>query len=112
MAARGTRAQAGRGAEDDLASLTNISDDVIVSVLRERFLSDTIYTNLGSNALVALNPHKYIAVNADTTLVQYAQEYRDTSDVKTLQSPHVYQLANNAYYRMRRTNRDQSILFR
>ena len=112
MATRGSRAQGGRGAEEDLAALPNISEDTIVSTLRERFLTDNIYTALGSNALVALNPHKFIGSNADNALVQYAQEYRDTAEEKTFQTPHIYQLANNAYYHLRRTSRDQSILFR
>ncbi|KAF8124222.1 P-loop containing nucleoside triphosphate hydrolase protein [Boletus edulis] len=39
------------------ASLSVISDDVIVTCLCKCFMSDTIYTNIGSSALVAINPH-------------------------------------------------------
>ena len=112
MAAQGSRTQTKQDPEDDLVTFKNVSDDVIVSTLRERFLSDTIYTNLGSNALVALNPHKYVASNSDSTLAQYAAEYRDTAEERTQLPPHIFQLANNAYYHMRRTNQDQSMLFR
>lgn len=114
MAAQGSRSgtMGLHSQDDDLSALKNISDDIIVSTLRERFLSDTIYTAVGSNALVALNPHKFIASNADSALVQYAAEYRDTAEDKTAQPPHIFQLANNAYYHMRRTNQDQCILFR
>lgn len=55
--------KSGVGPEDDLTAFKNISDD-IVSTLRQRFLSDTIYTSLGSNALVTLDPHKYVASNS------------------------------------------------
>jgi chitin synthase len=96
----------------DLAQLSTISDDVIVSCLRERFLSDNIYTNVGSSSLVVVNPHKYITSNADSTLLKYAAEYRDTSQEKQSQPPHIFQLANNAYYHMRRTGQDQAILLR
>ncbi|KAG6333627.1 hypothetical protein ID866_5463 [Astraeus odoratus] len=95
----------------DIASLSPLSDDVIVSCLRERFMSDTIYTRIGSSTLVAVNPHKYVPSNADSVLHKYAAEYRDTSPQKTLLPPHIFQLANNAYYHMRRTTQDQSILF-
>ncbi|QRV84830.1 chitin synthase [Ceratobasidium sp. AG-Ba] len=96
---------------DDLAALfPSISDDIIVSCLRERFLSDTIYTAVGSHALVALNPHKYVNSVADSVLMQYASEYRNT-DVDVPREPHIFQLANNAYYHMRRTTQDQSIVF-
>ncbi|KAG9027121.1 hypothetical protein FRB95_008118 [Tulasnella sp. JGI-2019a] len=94
----------------DLAALTSVSDDIIVACLRERFLQDNIYTNLGSSALVAVNPHKYVGSNGDSILMQYCAEYRDTAEEKTYKTPHVFQLASNAYYHMRRTGQDQSIL--
>ncbi|TFK52854.1 glycosyltransferase family 2 protein [Heliocybe sulcata] len=94
----------------DLTTLTPISDDVIVSCLRERFMSDNIYTGIGRSAIVALNPHKYVPSNADSVMHKYAAEYRDTAQEKMALPPHVFQLANNAYYHMRRTGQDQSIL--
>ncbi|KAJ7506209.1 glycosyltransferase family 2 protein [Mycena galericulata] len=95
----------------DLAGLSSVSDDVIVACLRERFMSDTIYTNLGTSALVALNPHKYVSASADSVMHKYAAEYRDTSEHKDPLPPHIFQLANNAYYHMKRTTQDQSIIF-
>ncbi|KAL1757372.1 glycosyltransferase family 2 protein [Schizophyllum commune] len=94
----------------DLATLSPVSDDAIVACLRERFMNDSIYTNIGSSALVALNPHKYVPSNADSVMFKYAADYRDTSEEKQPLPPHIFQLANNAYYHMRRTNQDQSIL--
>jgi chitin synthase len=96
----------------NLAMLSQLSDDIIVACLRERFMSDHIYTNIGSSGLVALNPHKYVPSNADSILHKYATEYRDTSEHKESLPPHIFQLANNAYYHMRRTTQDQSIVFR
>jgi len=94
----------------DLTTLSPVSDDIIVSCLRERFLTDNIYTNVGTSALVAVNPHKYVSSNADSVLHKYAAEYRDTSQDKIPLPPHIFQLANNAYYHMRRTTQDQCIL--
>ncbi|KAJ8519110.1 hypothetical protein ONZ45_g3931 [Pleurotus djamor] len=94
----------------DLSELSNISDDVIVACIRERFMSDHIYTNIGTSALVAVNPHKYVPSNSDSVLQKYAAEYRDTSEHKEKLPPHIFQIANNAYYHMRRTAQDQSIL--
>ncbi|KAF9048289.1 glycosyltransferase family 2 protein [Hymenopellis radicata] len=95
----------------DLAKLSPISDDIIVACLRERFMTDNVYTAVGTSGLVALNPHKYIPSNSDSVMHKYAAEYRDTSDNKTAQPPHIFQLANNAYYHMRRTNQDQCIVY-
>jgi chitin synthase len=95
----------------DLGSLGNVSDDTIVACLRERFMSDTIYTDVGSSALVALNPHKYVSTSSDAVMHKYAANYRDTAEDKEQLPPHIFQLANNAYYHMRRTTQDQAIVF-
>lgn len=104
----------------DLSSLSlpSITDDTIVAVLRERFMTDNIYTALNSNALVVLNPHKYVQSDSDSVCKRYADEYRDVTLYEVQQGgrkeklpPHVYQLANNAYYHMRRTGQDQCIVF-
>ncbi|KAF6741599.1 P-loop containing nucleoside triphosphate hydrolase protein, partial [Ephemerocybe angulata] len=96
----------------DLSSLPfqSLNDDTVVSVLRERFMTDNIYTALSSSALVALNPHKYVQSNSDAVCKRYADEYRDV-DGGLRSGPHVFQLAGNAYYHMRRTGQDQCIGF-
>lgn len=96
----------------DLSTLSPVSDDIIVSCIRERFMSDQVYTSVGTSALVAVNPHKYVSTNSDSVMHKYAAEYRDSSEEKEILPPHVFQLANNAYYHMRRTSQDQSIVFR
>ncbi|KAF8905955.1 glycosyltransferase family 2 protein [Gymnopilus junonius] len=98
-------------AATDLSQLNPISDDIVVACLRERFMTDIIYTSIGTSALVALNPHKYVSSNADSILHKYAAEYRDSLEYKERLPPHVFQLVNNAYYHMRRTTQDQCILF-
>ena len=94
----------------NLSQLPSVTDDFIVACLRERFLKGSIYTRVGSSAIVAVNPHQYAASSSDATLVSYAHEYRDTSATKIYKEPHIFQLANNAYYNMRRTGQDQCIL--
>jgi chitin synthase len=99
-------------AVNDLATLSPLSDDAIVSCLRERFLSDTMYTGISSSAIVAVNPYKYVPSNADSVLHKYAAEYRSISEDKEPLPPHIFQLANNAYYHMRRTTQDQGIILK
>ncbi|PPQ79006.1 hypothetical protein CVT25_002315 [Psilocybe cyanescens] len=98
-------------AATDLSKLSPISDDIIVACLRERFMTDTIYTNIGTSGLVALNPHKYVASTSDALLHKYAAEYRDSSEHQDRLPPHIFQTANNAYYHMRRTTQDQCLVF-
>ncbi|KAF8147259.1 glycosyltransferase family 2 protein [Crassisporium funariophilum] len=82
-----------------------------LSRLSPVFMTDTIYTGIGTAGLVALNPHKYVSSNADSILHKYASEYRDSSEHKERLPPHIFQLANNAYYHMRRTTQDQCLVF-
>ncbi|EDR01692.1 uncharacterized protein LACBIDRAFT_310721 [Laccaria bicolor S238N-H82] len=44
-------------------------------------------------------------------LYKYAADYRDSSEHKEKLPPHVFQIANNTYYHVRRTTQDQCILF-
>ena len=90
-----------------LASLSSIADDAIVTCLRERFMTDTIYTSIGSSVLVAVNPHKHATSHADLILQKYATDHRDTAENKTPLPPHIFQLTNNAYH-MRCTAQDPS----
>lgn len=99
-------------AATDLTSLSPISDDIIVACLRERFMADSIYTGIGMSGIISLNPHKYLSSTSDAVLQKYAAFYRDTSDQKEELPPHVFQIANNAYYHMRRTTQDQCIVLR
>lgn len=96
----------------DLSTLPSVSDDIIVSCIRERFMADNIYTGVGPSVLVTVNPHKYVASNSDAVMNKYAAEYRDTTPSKISLPPHIFQLVNNAYYHMKRTAQDQCILLR
>jgi chitin synthase len=98
------------GNRQSTAGLQQAHDLAALPCLRERFMADTIYTRIGPAALVAVNPHKYVASDGDAVLHSYAQEFRDTQPGRTPLAPHVFQLANNAYYHMRRTAQDQCIL--
>lgn len=100
-----------------------IAEDVILATLRERYLSSQSYTALSSSALVSVNPHAYLPVNGDASLQDYVAEYfrsavndsakRDGEDVvKEQLGPHVFRLALNAYYNMRRTRQDQIMVLR
>ncbi|TIB82801.1 chitin synthase 8 [Wallemia mellicola] len=94
---------------DDISKLRDTSDDAVLSYLRDRFLGDQIYTRLGTSSIVALNPLKYIPLNSDKVLHDYALEYRQTDKHERL-GPHIFQLAADAYYYMRRSSKDNNII--
>jgi chitin synthase len=104
------------------STLPSIAEDTILATLRERYLASQPYTAIGSSAVVSLNAHAYIPHNGDSSLQQYVAEYyklgvndgtsRDGAEVVREQlGPHVFRLALNAFYNMRRTGQDQIVLF-
>ncbi|GAC95183.1 glycosyltransferase [Pseudozyma hubeiensis SY62] len=96
-----------------LSQLTNITPDTIFSVLRDRFYAGLPYTSLSDSILVSVNPYASSGNrNSDDTLREYTRDYRETN--KQLRAaalpPHIFAHACNAYFYMRRTGQDQSLL--
>ncbi|CCF51903.1 hypothetical protein NDA10_007234 [Ustilago hordei] len=96
-----------------LSQLPNITLDTIFSLLRDRFYSGLPYTALSDSILISVNPYASSGNrNSDDTLREYTREYRETN--KQLRGaplpPHIFAHACNAYFYMRRTGQDQSLL--
>ncbi|CAH1759161.1 10719_t:CDS:2 [Entrophospora sp. SA101] len=94
----------------DLTTIQPISLDTISATLRERYQSNLIYTRINSSVLVSINPYKTLPIFSDSTVQEYVVDYKDTSGQRTELPPHAFQIASNAYFHMRRTNQDQSII--
>jgi chitin synthase len=97
---------------NDLSSIPNISEEKIVDILQAKFLNYNIYTNVGSCNLIAVNPFKQLAQNDAQTSDDYVTLYKSASPdnpVSSTLDPHVFELANRAYFHMRRTGNDQAI---
>ncbi|KAI9312902.1 chitin synthase-domain-containing protein [Dichotomocladium elegans] len=95
----------------DLATLSSLTDDSLCQCLRARYETYQVYTRLGANQLVALNPGKPLALNDDQTGLEYVASYKDTDvQQRVAQPPHVFDLANRAYFYMRRTGLDQAVV--
>ena len=97
---------------DDISRLSDTSDESILSFLRDRFLVDSIYTRVGASSIVALNPLKYLHINSDKVLHDYALEYRQTDNSKPRLPPHIFQVAADAYYYMRRSAKDNALIMK
>lgn len=96
---------------DDLADIENITDESIVNTLRDRFLQDQIYTRVRNSLLVVINPYKDSRAEIQETSEQYLAEYKTTDGRENLPA-HIFQHVNQAYFHMRRTGNDQSIVLR
>ncbi|EPQ25921.1 uncharacterized protein PFL1_06595 [Pseudozyma flocculosa PF-1] len=96
-----------------ISQLSSINPDSIFSLLRDRFFSSLPYTALSDSILVSVNPYASSGNrNSDDTLREYTRNYRETSKQARGPDlpPHIFGLACDAYFYMRRTGQDQSIL--
>lgn len=94
-------------------SFTPSSDDIL-SILRARFLEGLPYTSISPRVLVSVNPYQFIQANSDAALVDWGTEYADCGrgGLRGKLGPHVFAMSNQAYYYMRRTGQDQTIMLR
>lgn len=82
-----------RGGTDDLATLSELNEEIILHELRARYSQDVIYTYVG-DILIALNPFKPLEIYHKST----AETYKMAQ--KSSQPPHIFAIANSAYQAM------------
>ncbi|KJE93198.1 myosin-Ib [Capsaspora owczarzaki ATCC 30864] len=92
-----------KGGVPDLVLLEEISEDAILSALKNRFANDAIYTYIG-NVLVSVNPFKNIPIYTDAHIQNYSGKQMYESE------PHIFALADEAYRNMRDRAQDQCII--
>ena len=75
----------------DLTSLSYLHEPAILHCLKERYLSDSIYTNTGP-ILIAINPFKHLGIYSAAEVERYRLSSAEDST-----PPHVFKVANSAY---------------
>uniref|UniRef100_A0A8C9ASP9 Myosin IXB n=1 Tax=Prolemur simus TaxID=1328070 RepID=A0A8C9ASP9_PROSS len=88
---------------DDLCNLPKLTEDNLLKNLKHRFLQQKIYTYAGS-ILVAINPFKFLPIYNP----KYVKMYENQQLGKL--EPHVFALADVAYYAMLRKRVNQCIV--
>ncbi|KAJ0399326.1 hypothetical protein ATCC90586_000460 [Pythium insidiosum] len=83
---------------DDVAQINNLHEAPLLSVLRQRFESDTIYT-FTADVLLSVNPYKTIPLLYDVP--GFMAQLRERAGEPTRQPPHLFTIAENAYNGMR-----------
>ncbi|SAL99827.1 hypothetical protein [Absidia glauca] len=121
---------------DDLVDLQDgVNEDSIVSTIRSRFLQDKTFTRIAHPILIAVNPYKDVRHSIEDTSNLYFTEYKGSHGANGNSNnrhhhhhhhhhhhqhyqnhqneplpPHIFQHVNQAYFYMRRTGQDQSII--
>ncbi|KAH9598936.1 Myosin head [Trypanosoma melophagium] len=91
---------------DDLLNLTELHKASLLFSLQRRYLRDVVYTKIGP-IVIALNPFNYsIPWYAESKMNAYLEE--DNVIEKNL--PHLWSIAHNTYWEMKKSAQNQTIL--
>ncbi|PKI83271.1 Myo1p [Malassezia vespertilionis] len=87
----------------DMTLLTQITNDAINQNLQKRFANGEIYTYIG-NVLISVNPFRDLGIYTDAIL----ESYRGKNRLEM--APHVYAIAEGAYYNMLAYQENQCVI--
>jgi myosin heavy subunit len=87
----------------DLVFLDQLNKPLILHNLKQRFLKNEIYTNVGT-ILISINPYQQLPLYTANVMQQYRN--RGTRDLP----PHVFIVSDDAYQRMIDQKMNQSII--
>ncbi|ORX87272.1 hypothetical protein BCR32DRAFT_324515 [Anaeromyces robustus] len=96
--------------EEDILEIQNLSEQEIVEFLKARHSSRKYFTNLGSNAIIYLNPYNEDDCISDHSSKIYVEDSRNSSNDRPKLSSSIFQLVNSTYLHMIREKEDQSII--
>lgn len=88
----------------DLCQLPDLNESTLLENLKQRFESGYIYTYVGS-ILIAVNPFKFYPIYNP----KYVRLYQNQRNGPIL-PPHIFAIADNAYYSMLKEKRNQCIV--
>ncbi|KAI9305874.1 chitin synthase-domain-containing protein [Cunninghamella echinulata] len=97
------------GKQKDINHPDLILVEDIKTCLQNRYASNQIYTKIGSNHLVAINPYKPMPINDDQSSLDYVAIYKDINHQPSLLDPHLFEFINHTYFNLRRTGDDQAV---
>ena len=88
--------------QDNLVDIPHLNEPSILNAVHTRYNDDIIYTYTG-RILIAVNPFK----NLNLFTADIISKYRQHSDIF---SPHIYQIADQAFKHLNKQHKNQTIL--
>lgn len=99
-------------AKEDLILLPSPSEETILANIKDRYSRNQIFTRIGAQAIVVVNPVKTLESFGEKTSEEYANWAKDTNEEKGVLPAHVFELAASVFWHMLRNQQDQSVVFR
>eukprot|EP00045_Choanoeca_perplexa_P014765 m.175694 g.175694 ORF g.175694 m.175694 type:complete len:1225 (+) comp16788_c0_seq1:101-3775(+) len=91
------------GEVDDLAKLTNLNQNTLLSEIKTRYEASTIYTFV-SDILIAVNPFQRFPIYGPEAMRKYYKQPRH------MVPPHVYTIADACYHNLFEMNKNQCVV--
>lgn len=88
---------------EDMITLNNLSEDLLLDNIRRRYNHDLIYTYTGS-ILVSINPFQRLPIYTPALVKQYIGQHLGALP------PHIFAIANHTYTNLLAHNRNQSCI--
>jgi chitin synthase len=97
---------------EDIVDLSEPSEFTIVDIISDRFNNYNVYTNIGSSCLISVNPGRQLGINDTQTSEEYVLSYKckENDNIQGKLNPNIFELTNRAYFSMRRTGNDQTVI--
>jgi len=97
--------------QQDLIRLPHLNEPSVLSALTRRYQSGAIYTQTGGSIVIAINPFQPMPHLYDGAAMElYRQQGADGDADGHARAPHVFGVASQAYWRMRREGKGQALL--
>ena len=94
----------------DLIDMPYLHEAVLLHHIRKRYWEDYVFSNIGPIVL-ALNPYNFnIPHYTDENMINYIEESSDSLHSASKQITHIWSVAHEAYWSMRKYDKPQSIL--
>jgi len=87
----------------DLCSISSLTQDKLLEVLKKRFMENKIYTYSG-DILMSINPYKFLPIYNPKFMTIYQNRKKEEVD------PHIYAVADSAFSAMVADKQDQCIV--
>ncbi len=97
--------------KQDLIRLSHLNEPSVLAALDARYAAGDIYTNTGGSIIIAINPFQPMTHLYDGAAMEsYRGQGADGDNGGGGRAPHVFGVASQAYWRMRREGKGQALL--